>query len=84
MKAMRPQELEKVNVDTTVQETAIAFPTDASLYHKMRAALVRRAKSLRLALPQNYRLKGKRLLAKQGRYAHARGRDGRPRLSWLI
>jgi transposase, IS5 family len=26
MKAMRPQELEKVNVDTTVQEKAIAFP----------------------------------------------------------
>lgn len=72
MRAMRPQELQKVNVDTTVQEKAIAFPTDARLYHKMRAALVRRAKSLGLALRQNYRFKGKRLLAKQGRYAHAR------------
>ena len=72
MKAMRPQELEKVNVDTTVQEKAIAFPTDARLYHKMRVALVRRAKSLGLVLRQNYRFKGKRLLAKQGRYAHAR------------
>jgi IS5 family transposase len=72
MKAIRPQEFEKVNVDTTVQEKAIAFPTDARLYHKMRAALVRRAKSLGLALRQNYRFKGKRLLAKQGRYAHAR------------
>jgi transposase, IS5 family len=72
MKAMRRQELEKVNVDTTVQEKAIAFPTDARLYHKMRVALVRRAKSLGLVLRQNYRFKGKRLLAKQGRYAHAR------------
>lgn len=72
MKAMRPQELQQVNVDTTVQEKAIAFPTDARLYHKMRVALVRRAKSLGLALRQNYRFKGKRLLAKQGRYAHAR------------
>ena len=72
MKAVRPQEFQKVNVDTTVQEKAIAFPTDARLYHKMRAALVRRAKSLGLGLRQNYRFKGKRLLAKQGRYAHAR------------
>jgi IS5 family transposase len=72
MRAMRPQELQKVNVDTTVQEKAIAFPTDARLYHKMRVALVRRAASLGIALRQNYRFKGKKLLAKQGRYAHAR------------
>jgi transposase, IS5 family len=72
MKALRPQEFQKVNIDTTVQEKAIAFPTDARLYHKMRVALVRRANSLGLLLRQNYRFKGKRLLAKQGRYAHAR------------
>jgi IS5 family transposase len=72
MRAMRPQELQKVNVDTTVQEKAIAFPTDARLYHKMRAALVRRATALGITLRQNYRFKGKKLLAKQGRYAHAR------------
>jgi IS5 family transposase len=72
MKAVRPQELQKVNVDTTVQEKAIAFPTDARLYHKMRVALVRRARSLGIPLRQNYRFKGKKLLAKQGRYAHAR------------
>lgn len=70
--ALRPQELQKVNVDTTVQEKAIAFPTDARLYHKMRLALVRRATSLGIRLRQNYRFKGKKLLAKQGRYAHAR------------
>ena len=46
MKALRPQEFQKVNVDTTVQEKAIAFPTDARLYQKMRATLVRRAQSL--------------------------------------
>lgn len=72
MKAVKPQEFEKVNVDTTVQEKAIAFPTDARLYHKMRAALVRRATALGITLRQNYRFKGKKLLAKQGRYAHAR------------
>lgn len=72
MQAVRPQELQKVNVDTTVQEKAIAFPTDARLYHKMRLALVRRAASLGITLRQNYRFKGKKLLAQQGRYAHAR------------
>jgi IS5 family transposase len=72
MKAVRPQEFQKVNVDTTVQEKAIAFPTDARLYHKMRVALVRRAKSLGIVLRQSYRFQGKRMLAKQGRYAHAR------------
>jgi IS5 family transposase len=72
MKALRPQELQQVNVDTTVQEKAIAFPTDARLYHKMRLGLVRRATSLGIRLRQNYRFKGKKLLAKQGRYAHAR------------
>lgn len=72
MKAVRPQELHKVNIDTTVQEKAIAFPTDARLYHKMRLALVRRAASLGIPLRQNYRFKSKKLLAKQGRYAHAR------------
>jgi IS5 family transposase len=72
MKAVRPQEFQKVNVDTTVQEKAIAFPTDARLYHKMRVALVRRAQSLGIRLRQNYRFKGKKLLARQGRYAAAR------------
>jgi transposase, IS5 family len=71
MKAVRPQEFQKVNVDTTVQEKAIAFPTDARLYHTMRAALVRRARSLGIKLRQNYRFQSKKLLARQGRYAHA-------------
>ena len=72
MQAVRLQECAQVNVDTTVQEKAIAFPTDARLYHKMRVALVRRAKSLGIVLRQSYRFQGKRMLAKQGRYAHAR------------
>jgi IS5 family transposase len=38
----------------------------------MRAALVRRVQSLGIKLRQNYRFKSKKLLAKQGRYAHAR------------
>ena len=72
MKAIRPQELRQVNVDTTVQEKAIAFPTDARLYQKMRVALIRKAKQLKIPLRQSYRFVGKTLLFKQGRYAHAR------------
>jgi IS5 family transposase len=72
MKAVKPQELRQVNVDTTVQEKAIAFPTDARLYQKMRVALIRHAKQLKIPLRQSYRFVGKKLLFKQGRYAHAR------------
>lgn len=72
MKAVKPQELLQVNVDTTVQEKAIAFPTDARLYQKMRVALIRHAKQLNIPLRQSYRFVGKKLLFKQGRYAHAR------------
>ncbi|MGI9427967.1 MAG: IS5 family transposase [Bythopirellula sp.] len=72
MKAMKPHEINQVNVDTTVQEKAIAFPTDARLYHKMRMTLVRRARQLGIVLRQSYRFTGKKVLFKQSRYAHAR------------
>ena len=64
--------LNKVNVDTTVQEKAIAFPTDARLYYKMREALVRAAESRDIVLRQNYRRLAKRALSKQGHYSHAK------------
>jgi len=38
--------LSEVTVDTTVQDKAIAFPTDAKLYHKARSSLVKLAKQL--------------------------------------
>jgi len=63
--------LRVVNVDTTVQEKAIAFPTDARLYHKARLTLVRQAKQANIALRQSYTRVGKLALAKQGRYANA-------------
>ena len=43
-------EIKRVTVDTTVQEKAIAFPTDARLYHKARQALVRVAQSCNFKL----------------------------------
>lgn len=61
-----------VNVDTTVQEKAIAFPTDARLYHKARSVLVKAARRIDLPLRQSYERVSKLALAKNGRYAHAR------------
>ena len=66
------EHLERVNIDTTVQEKAIAFPTDARLYHKARRILVRQAKRAGIDLRQSYERLGKRAFIMQGRYNHAR------------
>lgn len=67
-----PTEVKRVNVDTTVQEKAVAYPTDARLYHKARQALVRVARRCNFKLRQSYVRVGKRALVKQGRYGAAR------------
>lgn len=70
--AFRSSELKVVSVDTTVQEKAIAFPTDARLYDKARRTLVRVAQQQQVKLRQSYVRVGKRALLKQSRYAAAR------------
>src|SRR5215208_851380 len=70
--ALRDSEIKRVNVDTTVQEKAVAFPTDARLYHKARRALVRAARTAGISLRQTYVRLGRQALARQGRYAQAR------------
>jgi IS5 family transposase len=70
--ALGEREIKRVNVDTTVQEKAVAFPTDARLYHKARRALVRAARIADIPLRQTYVRLGKQALARQGRYAQAR------------
>jgi transposase, IS5 family len=70
--ALGEREIKRVNVDTTVQEKAVAFPTDARLYHKARRALVRAARAAGLTLRQTYVRLSKQALARQGRYTHAR------------
>jgi len=72
MQAIRPQELQRLNVDTTVQSKAIRFPTDARLYHRMRERLVKAARAEGFAIKQSYQHVGKRLLMQSSRYAHAR------------
>jgi len=69
---MKARHLERVNVDTTVQEKAVAFPTDARLYHKMRRVLVRVPKREGIELRQSFERLSKRVLQMQGRYSHAR------------
>ncbi len=69
---LKRSHLHKVNIDTTVQEKAIAFPTDARLYQKMRERLVREAKERGIELRQSYTRLGKTALVKQSRYAHAK------------
>jgi transposase, IS5 family len=72
LKVVKPHQLKRVNVDTTVQEKDIRFPTDARLYYRVRQRLVVAAKQRDLPLRQNYNRNAKQLLAQQSRYAHAR------------
>ena len=72
LKALKPREVKRVNVDTTVQEKAVAFPTDARLYEKARKTLVREAKARGVNLRQSYARVGKRAFFKQSRYRCAR------------
>jgi transposase, IS5 family len=69
--ALKKREIDSVNVDTTVQGKAIAFPTDARLYHKARRALVRLSGEVGLKLRQSYTRLGKKALFHQSRYAAA-------------
>lgn len=70
--AAKPSDFTKVIVDTTVQEKAVAFPTDAKLMHRARERLVRLAKKHGVSLRQSYARVGKLALVKQQRYAHAK------------
>jgi IS5 family transposase len=67
-----PQSLGKINVDTTVQEKAITYPTDAKLYHRMRERLVKMAACHGVKLRQSYRRVSKNALVDCGRLFHAR------------
>jgi IS5 family transposase len=61
-----------VVVDTTVQEKAIAHPTDSRLLEVARQKLPNIAKNFDLSLRQTVVKEDKRLSHPAGRYAHAR------------
>ena len=70
--AVDVKDLSKVIVDTTVQEKAITFPTEAKLKNRAREKLVKLAKKHGLKLRQGYPRVGKLALMKHQRYAHAK------------
>lgn len=71
-KFAHPSELKKVVVDTTVQEKAVAFPTDSRLYFKALRALVKLARKAGISLRQSYVHIAKKMLFKNARYGHAK------------
>src|SRR5947209_10136297 len=69
--AIATKDLERVVVDTTVQEKAIAHPTDARLTHRAIEKLVDLAKREGVKLRQSYLRVAKRAAIMVGRYTHA-------------
>src|SRR5262245_23199462 len=68
---MKPSDLARVVIDTTVQPKAVMFPTDAKLLNRARERLVRLTKKLGVSLRRSYARVGKLALIKHQRYAHA-------------
>jgi transposase, IS5 family len=71
-KALRIADLAHVIVDTTVQEKAAMFQTDARLLDRARVRFVQLAKTIGVVLRQSYVRVGKLALMKHQRYAHAK------------
>jgi IS5 family transposase len=72
IKAVKPNELERVIVDTTVQEKAIAHPVDSRLLEIARHKVVGAAKRAGIQLKQTFAKEGKELRRRAGGYAHAK------------
>lgn len=71
-KVIKRQSLNKVIVDSTVQEKAVAYPTDSKLLNRGREQLVKVAAEAGMRLRQNYNRIAPKLCAKIARYAHAK------------
>jgi transposase, IS5 family len=70
--AIKPCDLNRIIVDTTVQPKNVMFPTDARLLNRAREILVRLAKRSGIKLRQSYARVGKFALIKHQRYTHAK------------
>jgi len=70
--AIKPSDLNRVIVDTTVQPKNVMFPTDARLLNRARETLVRLAKRYGIKLRQSYARVGRFALIRHQRYAHAK------------
>jgi IS5 family transposase len=69
---VKPKDFQSVTVDSTVQEKAITYPTDAKLYERCREHLVRLAERFNISLRQNYNRKAPVLQKMIHRYQHAK------------
>lgn len=72
MKAVALKEFERVIVDTTVQEKAIAHPVDSRPLEIARHKVASAARRCGIAVKQTYAREGKALRRKAGGYAHAK------------
>ena len=72
LKLIAKKELARVIVDSTVQEKAVAHPTDSKLLETARAKVVEAAQANGIELKQTYAKESHDLRFKAGRYAHAR------------
>jgi IS5 family transposase len=70
--AIKPSDLNRIIVDTTVQPKNVMFPTDARLLNRAREILARMAHRHGVKLRQSYARVGKLALIKHQRYAHAK------------
>ncbi len=70
--AVKKTEFERVIVDSTVQEKAIAHPTDSRLLEVAREKIVRLAKAAGIKLKLTHEREGRTLRRKAAGYAHAK------------
>ena len=71
-KVVKEASFDKIIVDTTVMEKAVAYPTDSQLLETARQHLVKLANRLGLPLRQNYNREAPKLVHQVSRYAHAK------------
>ena len=71
-KVIKQHSLDKVIVDSTVQEKAIAYPTDSKLLNRGRQQLVQLVAESGITLRQNYNRIAPKLAGQIARYAHAK------------
>jgi len=70
--AVKKSEFERVIVDTTVQEKAIAHPVDSRLLEVARCKVVSAAKAAGIVLKQTFAAEGRALRRQAAGYAHAK------------
>lgn len=68
---VKPSEFNRVNIDTTVQEKAVAYPTDSGLMVKAIIKLGKLAKANDLPIKQSYKFVAKKQLFKGANYRRA-------------